>query len=159
MARNVTKAPPRLPLFDRLLQGDSIETDRNADRAVREIRDSIRRDLEMLFNSRPRHLPFDPALEELRQSVISFGLTELQGRHVATPAQQQQLRSMIESLIHRFEPRFREVSIELIVPEGSLTRTLQLRIHAILEVDQISEPVIFDTAVDPISGGLSISSR
>ena len=49
MARLPNKVPPRLPLFDRLLQGDSIETDRSADRAMQELHESVRRDLETLL--------------------------------------------------------------------------------------------------------------
>ena len=104
MARSAPKAPPRLSLFDRLLQGDSIETDRNVERAMRELRDSVRRDLEILFNTRPRFLSFDPKLEELKTSLISFGLPDLQTQQMATPAQQEQFRLRLEALIRRFEP-------------------------------------------------------
>ena len=155
MARSAPKAPPRLSLFDRLLQGDSIETDRNVERAMRELRDSVRRDLEILFNTRPRFLSFDPKLEELRTSLISFGLPDLQTQQMATPAQQEQFRLRLEALIRRFEPRLREVSVE--VGTGTeLDRTLRFRVHAVLLADATSEAVIYDTLVDPVSGGLVI---
>jgi type VI secretion system protein ImpF len=156
MARSAPKAPPRLSLFDRLLQGDSIETDRNADRAMRELRDSVRRDLEILFNTRPRFLSFDPKLDELRTSLISFGLHDLQTQQMATPSQQEQFRIRLEALIRRFEPRLREVSVEVSSATETLDRTLRFRVHAVLLADATSEAVVYDTLVDPVSGGLII---
>ena len=159
MARTVTKTPPRLPLFDRLLQGDSIETDRSVEAAMRELRDSVRRDLEILFNTRPRHLPLDPELEELQRSVLAFGLSEVQGRQLSTPVQQQQFQRKIETIIRHFEPRFQDLAVELVPASDPLSRTLHLRIHARLEADSISEPVTYDTVIDPISGNLALANR
>ena len=155
MARQ-PKVPPRLALFDRLLQGDSIETDRNPDRAMRELRESVRRDLEILLNTRPRHLPFDEGLEELRQSILYFGLSELQGQHLATPAQQVQFQAHLQAIIARFEPRFRELRVELSTVEDSRERVLRFQIHAVLVTDTTAEPVSFDTTIDPVTGSLTV---
>ena len=154
MARQTTKPPPRLSLFDRLLQGDCIETDRNADRAMRELREAVRRDLEILFTTRPRYLSIPPKLEELRLSLLSFGVQDLQTQQLATPAQQEQFRLKLEALIRKFEPRFREVSVELVARTDTLDRTLRFRVHAVLQTDATAEPVVYDTVVDPVSGGL-----
>lgn len=154
MARSTTKQPPRLSLFDRLLQGDSIETDRNAERAMRQLREGVRRDLEILFTTRPRYLSVAPELEELGKSALTYGLPELQTQQLATPAQQEVFRLKLEALVRRFEPRFRDVSVELIVGDGQLDRTLRFRVHAVLQADATSEAVVYDTLVDPVSGGL-----
>lgn len=157
MARSATKLPPRLSLFDRLLQGDSIETDRNADRAMRELREAVRRDLEILFTTRPRYLSVPPELEELRSSVLSFGLQDLQTQQLATPSQQGQFRARLEALIRQFEPRFRDVSVELLSGTDKLDRTLRFRVHAVLQTDATSEAVVYDTLIDPVSGGLVLA--
>lgn len=156
MARNPQKPPPRLALLDRLLQGDSIETDRNPERAMRELRESVRRDLEILFNTRPRHLTLDPALEELQQSVLAFGLVSLQGEQIATPAQQKQFQTYLQGVIERFEPRFRDLSVQVIPSQNTLDRVLRMQIQAVLETEAGSEMVIYDTMVDPVTGGLVI---
>lgn len=154
MARSPTRTPPRLSLFDRLLQGDSIETDRNAERAMRQLREGVRRDLEILFTTRPRYLTVPPELDELGKSLLSFGLPELQTQQLSTPAQQEGFRLRLEALIRLYEPRFREVSVELLTGDGELDRTLRFRVHAVLQADATSEAVIYDTLVDPVSGGL-----
>ena len=159
MARLPNKAPPRLPLFDRLLQGDSIETDRNVDRALHELHESVRRDLEILFNTRPSRLPDDAKLSELRQSILTYGLPEVQSQHLASPTQQEQFRKNLEDVIRRFEPRFRELSVMLIVPENQVERVLRFQINALLETDSSTEAVIFNTAIDPVTGMLSINGR
>jgi type VI secretion system protein ImpF len=156
MARQPANPPPRLPLFDRLLQGDSIETDRNAERAQRELREAVRRDLEILFNTRPRHLPLPEHLSELQRSIITFGLPELQNQQLGAPEQREQFRRKLERLIQRFEPRFRELTVELISDESGLDRTLRFRIQAVLQADANSEAVVYDTMVNPVSGGLQV---
>jgi type VI secretion system protein ImpF len=156
MARSAAKLPPRLSLFDRLLQGDSIETDRNADRAMRELRDAVRRDLEILFNTRPCYLSIAPELEELRLSLLSFGIQDLQTQQLVTQQQQEQFRLKLEALIRKFEPRFRDVSVDLLSRTDTLDRTLRFRVQAMLHVDAASEPVVYDTLIDPVSGGLTL---
>lgn len=156
MARSPAAAPPRLPLFDRLLQGDSIETDRNADNAIRELRESVRRDLEILLNTRPASEAAETGLEELAVSVLSYGLPELQNQNLATPAQQEVFRRQLETVIRRFEPRFRELTVELVGRDSSLDRTLRFRMRAVLQADTTSEAVVYDTVVDPATGGMRI---
>lgn len=156
MARSAPKPPPRLALFDRLLQGDSIETDRNGDRAMRELRESVRRDLEILFNTRPAHLSIDREFEELQKSLLSFGLPALQNLSLATTAQQNQFRVRLEALVRRFEPRLRDLVVEVLSSANSLDRTLRFRIHAVLQADAASEAIVFDTMIDPASSGLTI---
>lgn len=157
MARSTTRMPPRLSLFDRLLQGDSIETDRNVERAMRQLREGVRRDLEVLFTTRPRYLTLPPELEELRNSVLSFGVQELQTQQLSTPTQQEAFRRNLEGLLRRYEPRFRDVTVELMVADDSTDRTLRFRIHAVLVADSTSETVIYDTLIDPVSGGLLLT--
>ena len=154
MARSSAKQPPRLPLLDRLLQGDSLEVDRNPERALRSLREAVRRDLEILFNTRPCYLSFSSELTELERSLISFGLPDLQTQRIETDAQRESFRQTLEQIIRRFEPRFRDLSVEILTNEDAMERTLRFRVHAVLFVDPISEPIVYDTLVDPVSGGL-----
>ncbi|HWK67664.1 MAG TPA: type VI secretion system baseplate subunit TssE [Rhizobiaceae bacterium] len=156
MARPGPISPPRLPLFDRLLQGDSIETDRNPDSAMRELRESVRRDLEILLNTRPARTVSGAEMRELGVSVLSYGLPGLQNQNLATPAQQEAFRTELETIIQRFEPRFRELEVELVGRDSSLDRTLRFRMRAILQADGTSEAVVYDTVIDPATGGLRI---
>lgn len=153
-----TKLPPRLSVLDRLLQGDSSDTDRNVQRASRAVREAVRRDLELLLNTRPRCQSWLPELTEVATSTVSFGMPDLQTRAVATESQREAFRVDLEAIIRRFEPRFRDLSVELIVNPNPLDRTLRFRIHAVLTSDADSEVVVYDTLLDPASRGLFVST-
>lgn len=156
MAKSEPRQPPRLPLFDRLLRGDAEDVDRNAERAMRVLREAVRRDLEILFNTRPCYRTPPSELTELQRSVLSYGLPDLQSQRMATAGQQEEFRQRLEAIVRRFEPRFRDLSIEILSDAQNLDRTLRFRIHAVLETDADAEPVIYDTLLDPASRGLTV---
>lgn len=147
-----------LPLFDRLLQGDNIETDINAERAMRAARESVRRDLEILLNTRPCHLAIPAGLDELHSSLIGYGLPELPTQQMGSPSQQETFRQRLEAIIRRFEPRLRELSVEIVEPEQALAdRTLRFRIQAVLHVAASTEIVVYDTFVDPVAAAIAFA--
>lgn len=156
MARSAPPPPPRLALFDRLLQGDSIETDRNADSALRELREGVRRDLEILLNTRPAMAVPEKGLNELETSVLSYGLPELRTQNLDTAVEHEAFRKRLEVIIKRFEPRFRDLTVELVGRDSTLDRILRFRMRAVLHTDSTSEAVIYDTVIDPATGGLRI---
>ena len=65
----------------------------------------------------------------------------------------QLLRDVADEVIN---PRFRDLSVELLTGADTLDRTLRFRVHAVLQADASSEAVIYDTLVDPVSGGLML---
>jgi type VI secretion system protein ImpF len=154
MARPGSKQPQRLPLLDRLLQGESGPATIDAERTALALREAVRRDLEILFNTRPRCRSWPSGLTEL---LLSFGLADLQTRRMATPGQQEEFRVQLEGVIRRFEPRFREVSVNLLANTNPLDRSLRFRIQAILRADVDSEPVVYDTLLDPASRGVAVA--
>ena len=103
--RKPAKRPVILPILDRLLQGDNIEIDSNFDRAIQVLRESIRRDLEILFNTRPYYRALPGELDELKTSLIAFGLPDLQVQNLGAESQQEECRRKIEDAIRRFERR------------------------------------------------------
>jgi len=123
---------------------------------MRELRESVRRDLEILLNTRPARPAPDSDMTELATSVLSYGLPGLQSQNLATPAQQEAFRKQLETIIKRFEPRFRELTVELVSRDSNLDRTLRFRMRAVLQADATSEAVVYDTVVDPATGGLRI---
>ncbi len=156
--RKSAKRPVVLPILDRLLQGDNIEIDSNFDRAIQVLRESIRRDLEILFNTRPYYRALPDGLDELKSSLISFGLPDLQVQNLGAASQQEKCRARIEETIRRFEPRLRDVSVEILEADPEAReRTLRFRIDAIMDVAETVEAVIYDTFVDPVSGGVMFS--
>jgi len=157
MAKPPGKQPQRLPLLDRLLQGEVGPAALDPDRSAQALREAVRRDLEILFNTRPRCRSWPSGLRELDVSLLAYGLADLQTLPMATATQQDEFRQQLEDLIRRFEPRFREVHVELLTNANALDRALRFRIQAILRADVDADPVVYDTLLDPASRGVSVA--
>ena len=52
---------------------------RNRYQVLREVKQSIRRDLENLLNTRRQPRPLPPGLEELEASLVSYGVPDVSG--------------------------------------------------------------------------------
>lgn len=151
-----TNPVAKLSVFDRLLLDDGWEGVRSAERTNRLVRASIRRDLEILFNSRPRYRSWPGELEELAVSNLSFGLPDIQTLQISDDKGRDLYRRLMVQAIERFEPRLKDVTVEIPASTNALDRTFRFRIHAILVSDIDGEPVVYDTVLDPTSRALSI---
>jgi type VI secretion system protein ImpF len=114
---------------------------------VREVKASVIRDLENLLNTRrpPEDLPRD--FRHVQNSLLAYGLRDFTASNPRSAATRQQLRVEIERMISQFEPRLRNVVVQLDVDAGN-ERVLRFRISGILIVEPLSEPVTFDTVLD-----------
>ena len=140
------------PLLDRLIDlapdqardpgsqsGDSLVT----------LRNSVRRDLEALLNTRRRWRSWPASLTELAVSPIGFGIPDFSAGAFNDTQQREELRVEIEETIRRFEPRFLSVRVVLRNAASELEAALRLRIDAVLHAEPSPEPVSFDTFFDP----------
>lgn len=155
MARRRRTDILRHSILDRLI-GDEDGPPRGGDLriGVDDLRRSIRRDLEWLLNSR-LVLPDDmSAYEEASKSILAFGLTDLSPLTLASAADSQQICEMITRAVRAFEPRLAKRSVKTeFLPSSEITDTqMHFRISAMIQVDPITEPVLFDTALDRHSG-------
>lgn len=123
-----------------------------------ELKRSVARDLEWLLNTRvwtPWNLE---ALEEAGRSILNYGIPELSGFSWVSADDASTIKSLIENAIRTFEPRLlpRSIRTEVLPGESVADFRLRIRIEAILQVDPISEPVVFDTGMDLEGGGLRV---
>ena len=129
--------------------------------SVRELREAVARDLEWLLNTRIWY-PWEnlDRLEEARASILTYGMPELSTFSWSVPEDARTIAGLIEKAVRTFEPRLlpRSVKCEVLPSRDVSDFSLRIRIEAILQVDPISEPVAFDTALDFGGGGLRIES-
>jgi len=123
-----------------------------------DLKRSVARDLEWLLNTRvwtPWNLD---ALEEAGRSILNYGLPELSGFSWASADDATTIRALVENAIRTFEPRLlpRSLRTEILPGTDVSDFRLRIRIEAILQVDPISEPVVFDTGLDLEGGGLRV---
>jgi type VI secretion system protein ImpF len=140
-------------ILDRLLDHDpAVASESVRDRlSVRQIKDAVIRDLENLLNTRRQILVPSADYPEVKNSLYMYGLQDFTLKNPASPMVKQKLRRVIERSISSFEPRLKNVTVQIEAP-GQNARDLRFRITAILVIEPITEPVIFDTYFDVSRG-------
>jgi type VI secretion system protein ImpF len=141
---------PLLPsLLDRLIDldpGVSREPPSARHQVLREVKVSLRRDLEHLLNTRARNLVWDPArMPELNKSLADYGLPDFTSVNLFTETDRARFCGEIEEIIRRHEPRLANVRVVPVAEEEALDRSFSFRILAELDVDPAPEPVLFDS--------------
>ena len=148
----------RASILDRLLDFDPKATNEPVRErlSVRQIKDAVIRDLEYLLNTRRQILVPSPEYREIHSSLYMYGLQDFTMKNPTSPMVKQKLRQVIERTIARFEPRLKNATVQ-IEASSQNARDLRFRITAMLVMDPISEPVIFDTYFDVSRGEYKIN--
>lgn len=159
MARETKQPRLLLSVLDRLLIDTEMTSIREPDRyTVDHLREAVGRDLELLLNTRQRCLALPEGLEELPRSLMNYGVPDFAGANITTDEQKAGLRKEVELTIARFEPRLKNVRVDVLEQGTSLDRSLRLRIDAVVEADPISEHVVYDSVLEPVTRTFSITS-
>lgn len=146
-----------MPLFDRLVDHDrflrrELVQMRTIDR--RGIRESVRRELEQLFNTRcpiPEH-----RLTSARpRTVIDYGIPDFSTFSARNPNDRDRLAVILRQAIEAYEPRLANVSVE-IKPIPGDDFILGGSIAADLMVDGVPEAVLFTTALQMKEGSVEV---
>lgn len=141
-------------VLDRLIDhepGAAREPLASRSKSLRQLKDSVKRDLEQLLNTRQSEGWLSPDLQELEMSLAAYGLPDFTSVSIKSPAEQLRLRRALESAITMFEPRLEDINIT-IRPLGDLERSLHFRIEARLRIEPAPEPVTFDAMLQLSSG-------
>ena len=146
-------------ILDRLIDeepGLSREPVQHRTFTIGQVKAAVTRDLENLLNTR-RNIQVPPAtFEELNNSLFVYGVRDYTAQNPRSPAAKQQLRLDIEQTLRRFEPRLRNVTVQMESATAS-ERNLRFRISAVLVADPVTEPVTFDTFFDANRGEYMIA--
>ena len=146
---------PLVPsILNRLIDDDpgvSSEPPRNRSQLLLDMKLAVRQDLENLLNSRRRNVSLPTRLPELAQSLLSYGVADFSGAGPATSKQREAFCRALEEVIRLNESRLLEVRVELASNPEPGDRTLRFKIDALLRADPAPEPVIFDSALEPVT--------
>lgn len=123
----------------------------------RDMRQSVRRDLENLLNARISWLERPESCKELEYSLLAYGLPDFSAMPLSSLGGRESLCRVIEETIRKFEPRFSDVAVTVVSEEQPLDRILRLRIHALLRAEPEPEEVYFDSEVEPVYLGIRVS--
>lgn len=161
MARSENEILVTPSILDRLIDLDpsrSQDGPKSRATSVRELKASVRRDIEWLLNTRCYAEGEDDALEETRKSVAFFGLPDFTGMSAKNNLEQKKLSKSLEIALKNFEPRFLDLKITL-EPVNNVDRQLKFRIEARLDIEPTAEPIAFDTVLQIGSGEFAIVER
>lgn len=134
-----------MPLFDRLVDRDrflrrELRPMRTLDR--RGVKESVRRELEQLFNTRcpiPAH-----RLAGRVRSVIDYGIPDFSTFSARNVDDWPRLAEILRTAIQIYEPRLAQVQVEVTKMAGD-DFTLVAHIEAVLITENVPQPVSFTT--------------
>ncbi len=161
MARSENEILVTPSVLDRLIDLDpsrSQDGPKSRATSVRELKTSVRRDIEWLLNTRCYAEAEEGDLEETRKSVAFYGLPDFTGLSAKNNLEQKKLSKSLETALKNFEPRFMDLKITL-EPVNNVDRQLKFRIEARLDIEPAPEPIAFDTVLQFGSGEFAITER
>ncbi len=148
-------------IIDRLLDFEpkvSTEAPKSRSQGLRELKQSVRRDLEWLLNTRHTADKVPEGLEEVNKSMAIYGLPDFTGLSSKSLDDRKTLIRNIETALRLFEPRFMNLKVTL-EEMSSVDRGVRFRIEANLRVEPTPEPVVFDTILQVGSGEFEVKEK
>src|SRR5271157_267963 len=116
MARYERDPNVTLSVLDRLIDTDPYnraDPPLNRSNSLRQLKASLRRDLEWLLNTRRRPDAITEGSTELSRSLFNYGLPDLTSLGVHSVQDQNRLLWMLETAVTYFEPRLMGVRVTL----------------------------------------------
>lgn len=159
MARADKKKKLRPSILDRLIDNDpdnNVEIDPGQHQKLKELRNSVRRDLENLLNTRFKMVEPDSQYVEVQNSLLNYGLPDLATVNIADKVKRQEFIDRLQLILINFEPRFKSVKITYMENSDTIDRTLRFRIDATLYADPSPEVVVFDSILEPVTRTVNV---
>jgi type VI secretion system protein ImpF len=135
-------------LLDRLCDVDDWPTTRA--QSMRLYRETIKRDVEYLLNSRRPPIPELHRYPKASASVINFGLPDINAFSESTNDQNTLLAAILQTL-RRYEPRIQGVRV-FVARSETLSRSLRFHIEGKIQFDTMIENIEFDTVLELTRG-------
>lgn len=149
----------RPSILDRLTDNEphlSVETEKTKFQKLKELRASVRRDLEALLNTRYRMIEPPSTLEQLEHSLLNYGLPDLATVNITDIEKKKAFTKKLTELLKDNEPRFKSVKVSYQENHEKSDRTLRFRIDATLYADPSPEVVVFDSILEPVSRTVNV---
>lgn len=150
----------RPSILDRLIDDaphNNVEVESSRHQNLLALRNSVRRDLERLLNTRHRVVAPPPHCEQLEESLLNYGMPDLATVNVNDAEQKREFLRNMERTLKNFEPRFKSVKVSYHENKDKSDRTLRFRIDAVLYADPSPEVVVFDSVLESVTRNVSVT--
>ena len=159
MARVDKNKKLRPSILDRLLDDEphnQTETDPGQHQLVKQLRNSVRRDLESLLNTRYHVIKPPEDLREVDKSLLNYGLPDLATINISDSKKRDEFTARLQKTLVQYEPRFKSVKVSYIENKDETDRTLRFRIDAVIYADPMPQVVVFDSVLESVTRTVSI---
>jgi type VI secretion system protein ImpF len=149
-------------LLDRLidLEPDStVDPPLTRSQSLRELRASVRRQVEWTLNS-VRTIEEVPAgCRELRKSLYFYGLPDIISMALDSAQDEQRILNSLENTISQFEPRLTRVRVTSYERLSRRRAAIQFHVEALLMVEPAPERISFDTVLEVSRGSYQVKDQ
>lgn len=149
------------PLFDRLIDEDPLNqsdyANQNEHQILFEFKESVRRDLEILFNTRYHCISPPKKKPLLQQSLLNFGLPDVATLGLESTKAKNAFCREVEQAILFYEPRIRSASVSIPSKFDAEDPTIRFRVEAVLHALPAEEKIIFDSDLNPVTRCVEVS--
>jgi type VI secretion system protein ImpF len=126
--------------------------------SLKELKSSVRRDLEWLLNSRRTPLEPPQSFKELWHSIYCYGLPDSTGLALRSVEDRARLARAVEFAISAFEPRLTHVAVNIPAAAPSSMK-VHFQIEALLHTEPAPERIYFDSTLELTSGEYQVEGE
>jgi type VI secretion system protein ImpF len=149
LARTKSEILVTQSLVDRLTDIEGWPESRAASIAM--YRDSLKRDLEWLLNTRKPVMPELEPFPQTSASVLNYGLPDVHSFGGSAGKDEKSLIAALEKCIRTYEPRIVQPRV-FMSRTDMLSRSLKFHIEGQVTFENMNEEIKFDTVLELISG-------
>ena len=124
--------------------------------SLRQLRAAVKRDLEWLLNTTRMPIEVPEACEEVKNSVLFFGLPDIASIFIADTGEQVRLLRSLEAAVETFEPRLVHARVTTREKYRAAQQAITFHVEAMLMIDPAPERIAFDTVLEITKGSYSV---
>ncbi len=107
----------------------------------------VTRDLQNLLNNRKVEMHIPDAFNELKKSLVDYGVMDLTTVSARSQADQEKFRLSVQKAIEHYEPRLKRVDVNIIESPSETSLIFHFNISAVLMIDPEPLTIRFDTVL------------
>jgi type VI secretion system protein ImpF len=142
------------PLFDRLMADDESEQHYLLNSQLRE---SVRRDLEHLLNTRFCCMSPPEEFKSLQKSLLNFGLPDISSVNLMSIENRKRFCEQIRQCILTYEKRIKSVKVSTVGKLDPEEPNIRFQIEAEIHSSPAPEIIVFDSSLNPITQTVNVA--
>ncbi|GAA6166701.1 type VI secretion system baseplate subunit TssE [Sessilibacter corallicola] len=142
------------PLFDRLIADDDSDQHYLMNTQMRE---SVRRDLENLLNTRFCCLAPPEEFEHLQSSLLNLGLPDISSVNLMSIENRKRFCAQIRQCILTYEKRIKSVKVSTVGKLDPEEPNIRFQIEAEIHSSPAPEIIVFDSSLNPITQTVNVA--